>query len=214
MLYDIFLKPYESYSLLFIILEAIAAVFGIMSVWYARRNSILVYPTGIISTAMYVYILFVGGVYGDAVINIYYTAMSVYGWYTWAHMRCGDEKMPITLLGKKTWAFTVGFTVGNFCLFYFILEYLTDSIVPVLDAVTTALAFSAMYLMARKKLENWAFWIVCDVISIGLYVYKGLNVTALQYLVFLALAISAHFEWKRLYRIQQTEKRVRPDGTR
>ena len=78
LLYDIFLKPYESYSLLFIILEAIAAVFGIMSVWYARRNSILVYPTGIISTAMYVYILFVGGVYGDAVINIYYTAMSVY----------------------------------------------------------------------------------------------------------------------------------------
>ena len=122
--------------------------------------------------------------------------------------------MPITLLGKKTWAFTVGFTAGNFCLFYFILEYLTDSIVPVLDAVTTALAFSAMYLMARKKLENWAFWIVCDVISIGLYVYKGLNVTALQYLVFLALAISAHFEWKRLYRIQQTEKRGRPDGTR
>ena len=116
MLYDIFLKPYESYSLLFIILEAIAAVFGIMSVWYARRNSILVYPTGIISTAMYVYILFVGGVYGDAVINIYYTAMSVYGWYTWAHMRCGEEKMPITLLGKKTWAFTVGFTAGNFCL--------------------------------------------------------------------------------------------------
>lgn len=214
MLYDIFLKPYESYSLLFIILEAVASLFGIMSVWYARRNSILVYPTGIISTAMYVYILFVGGVYGDAVINIYYTGMSVYGWYTWAHMRRGEEKMPITLLGKKTWVFTIGFTAANFCLFYLVLEHLTDSIVPVLDAVTTALAFSAMYLMARKKLENWAFWIVCDVISVGLYVYKGLNVTALQYFVFLVLAVSAHFEWKRLYRQQQAGKQVPADGKR
>lgn len=205
MLYDFFIKPYESYSTFFIVLEAVAAFFGILSVWFARKNNIWVYPTGIISTAMYVYVLFVSGVYGDGVINIYYTGMSIYGWYTWLNAKGGGKELPITRLKKKGAVFTLGFTVLNFLLFYAILIH-TDSVVPTLDAVTTALAFSAMYLMARKKVENWAFWIACDVISIGLYVYKGLGVTSLQYLVFLILAISAHFEWVRLYRQQQKKE--------
>ena len=187
MLYDLFIKPYEEYSVLFILLEAVAAFFGILSVWFARKNNILVYPTGIVSTALYVYILFVSGVYGDGVINIYYTGMSLYGWYTWANVKNQGAELPITLLTRRGAFFTSGFTVS-------------------LDAVTTALAFSAMYLMARKKVESWAFWIACDVISVGLYIYKGLGVTALQYLVFLALAISAHFAWVRLYRAQQTKE--------
>ena len=203
MLYDLFLKPYEGYSTLFIVLEAIAAFFGIVSVWFARRNNIWVYPTGIISTALYVYILFVSGVYGDAVINIYYTAMSLYGWHIWLNIKGEGQALPITWLHRRGALFTGGFTLANFALFYIILQYYTDSIVPTLDAITTALAFSAMYLMARKKVESWAFWIACDVISVGLYIYKGLGVTALQYLIFLILAISAHFEWVRLYREQQ-----------
>ena len=206
MLYDLFIKPYEDYSTLFIILEAVAAFFGILSVWFARKNNIWVYPTGIVSTALYVYILFVGGVYGDGVINIYYTGMSIYGWYTWLNAKGGGAELPITRLHRKGALFTAGFTLLNFLLFYAILIH-TDSIVPTLDAITTALAFSAMYLMARKKVENWALWIACDVISVGLYIYKGLGVTSLQYLVFLALAISAHFQWVRLYRQQQQQKR-------
>lgn len=206
MLYDLFIKPYEDYSTLFIILEAVAAFFGILSVWFARKNNIWVYPTGIVSTALYVYILFVGGVYGDGVINIYYTGMSIYGWYTWLNAKGGGAELPITHLHRKGALFTAGFTLLNFLLFYAILIH-TDSIVPTLDAITTALAFSAMYLMARKKVENWALWIACDVISVGLYIYKGLGVTSLQYLVFLALAISAHFQWVRLYRQQQQQKR-------
>lgn len=207
MLYDFFIQPYESYSTLFIVLEAVAAFFGILSVWFARKNNILVYPTGIISTALYVYILFISGVYGDGVINIYYTGMSIYGWYTWANTKGGGTELPITRLKKKGTIFTLGFTVLNFILFYAILIH-TDSIVPTLDAITTALAFSAMYLMARKKVESWALWIACDVISVGLYVYKGLGVTSLQYFVFLILAISAHFEWVRLYRLQKQKETV------
>ena len=206
MLYDLFIKPYEEYSVLFILLEAVAAFFGILSVWFARKNNILVYPTGIVSTALYVYILFVSGVYGDGVINIYYTGMSLYGWYTWANVKNQGAELPITLLTRRGAFFTSGFTVSNFVVFYIVLRFYTDSIVPTLDAITTALAFSAMYLMARKKVESWAFWIACDVISVGLYIYKGLGVTALQYLVFLALAISAHFAWVRLYRAQQTKE--------
>lgn len=205
MLYDLFLKPYEGYPTLFIVLEAVAAFFGILSVWFARRNDIWVYPTGIVSTGLYVYVLFVSGVYGDGVINIYYTAMSIYGWYVWANSKGGGAEIPITRLGRKSGGFTAGFTVVNFILFHQILIR-TDSIVPTLDALTTALAFSAMYLMARKKVENWAFWIACDAISIGLYLYKGLGVTTLQYLVFLALAISAHFEWMRMLREQQQRR--------
>lgn len=207
MLYDLFLKPYQDYSVLFIVLESIAAFFGILSVWFARRNDIWVYPTGILSTGLYIYILFVSGVYGDGVINIYYTAMSVYGWYTWANAKGGGAELPITRLGRKGAGFTAGFTAVNFTAFYLVLRYCTDSIVPLLDALTTALAFSAMYLMARKKVENWTFWIACDVISIGLYVYKGLGVTAVQYLIFLAIAVSAHFEWMRMYREQKTPHR-------
>lgn len=203
MWYDLFLKPYEGYPVLFIALEAVAAFFGILSVWFARRNDIWVYPTGIVSTALYVYLLFVSGVYGDAAINIYYTSMSVYGWYTWANTKDGGAELPITRLSRKGAGFTLGFTLVNFSVFYLVLRYYTDSVVPMLDALTTALAFSAMYLMAKKKVENWVFWIVCDVISIVLYVYKGLGVTALQYLVFLAIAISAHYRWVRLYREQR-----------
>lgn len=209
-MYSWFLAPYENYTTLSIVLEALAAVFGILSVWFAKKNNIWVYPTGIISTATYVFLLVSWGVYGDAVINVYYTVMSVYGWWVWATLRKeGDgDSLRITRLSQQGWAFTGIFTVLNFLLFYFILSVYTDSTIPMLDAITTALAFSAMYLMARKKVENWAFWIVCDVISIGLYVYKGFGVTALQYLVFLVLAIFAHFAWVKMYSAQKEVKAV------
>ncbi|MDD4820528.1 MAG: nicotinamide riboside transporter PnuC [Flavobacteriales bacterium] len=209
-LYSWFLAPYQSYTLTSIVLEALAAVFGILSVWFAKKNNIWVYPTGIISTATYVFLLVSWGVYGDAVINVYYTVMSVYGWWVWANVRKGDDEdsLSITRLSHKGWSFTLVFTVINFAIFYFILSRYTDSTVPMLDAITTALAFAAMYLMARKKVENWAMWIACDVISVGLYIYKGYGVTALQYLVFLVLAVFAHFAWVKMYNEQKTQHKA------
>ena len=208
-LYSWFLAPYESYTVLNIVLEAMAALFGIISVWFAKKNNIWVYPTGIISTATYVFLLVSWGVYGDAFINVYYTVMSLYGWWVWATVRknANDDTLQITRLNKKGWTFVGVFSVVNFIIFSFILSNYTDSTIPLLDALTTALAFSAMYLMARKKVENWAMWIACDVISVGLYIYKGYGVTALQYLVFLVLAIFAHFAWVKMYNAQK-EKQV------
>ena len=201
-IYQWFLAPYEGYTPLFIALEAMSAFFGILSVWYIKKNSILGYPTGIISTATYVYLLYEWGIYGDAVVNVYYTAMSVYGWWVWATVRTDDseDKMPITRLDKKGLAFTVAFTVGNFLLFYLVLSRYTDSTVPMIDSITTALAFGAMWLQARKKLEHWSLWIACDVLSIGLYIYKGYGITALQYAIFLVLAIAAHYSWVKMYK--------------
>lgn len=201
-IYQWFLAPYEGYTPLFIALEAMSAFFGILSVWYIKKNSILGYPTGIISTATYVYLLYEWGIYGDAVVNVYYTAMSVYGWWVWATVRTDDseDKMPITRLDKKGLAFTVAFTVGNFLLFYLVLSRYTDSTVPMIDSITTALAFGAMWLQARKKLEHWSLWIACDVLSIGLYIYKGYGITSLQYAIFLALAIAAHYSWVKMYK--------------
>lgn len=161
MLYDLFLKPYECDSTLFIVFRSHRLPSSAFrSAYGSPAGTASGYiPPASTATALYVYILFVSGVYGDAVINIYYTAMSLYGWYVWLNVKGEGQVLPITRLHRRGALFTGGFTLANFALFYIILQYYTDSIVPTLDAITTSLAFSAMYLMARKKVENWAFWI-------------------------------------------------------
>ena len=210
-LYQWFLAPYEGYTPLFIFLEVMSAFFGILSVWYIKRNSIWGYPTGIISTATYVYLLYCWGIYGDAAVNVYYTLMSIYGWWVWATVRTDDsqDEMPITRLDRKGLYFTLSFTIGNFLLFYLVLSRYTDSTVPLVDSVTTALAFGAMWLQARKKLEHWSLWIACDVLSIGLYIYKGYGVTAVQYVIFLVLAVMAHFDWVKMYKASLSKSTAR-----
>jgi nicotinamide mononucleotide transporter len=224
-LLNFFVEPYQSASTLQITLELIAAFFGVISVFYAKKENILVFPTGIISTALYVYLLVQWDLYGDLIINIYYTLMSVYGWYMWS--RIVDDKqhhLPISTTNnrEKLKAFGIFLFTSIFVItvyrhynvmpnrlnFIESVDYaftnltagnLEDfrKITPFLDTFTTGIFFAGMWLMANKKIENWLFWIAGNVVSIPLYFVKGYGFTGIQYAIFLFLAFQGYYAWKK-----------------
>ncbi len=179
------------------LLEAVAVIFGLASVWYARLENILVYPTGIVSVIIYVYICFGAKLYADMGINAYYFVMSVYGWIVWSKKVDPTHHIPITRNSLSENISAVIILVLSFFVLRYVLVNYTDSDVPVWDSATTAVFFVGMWLMARKKLENWIAWIIADAVSIPLYFYKGLLLTSFQYMVFLALAIMGYIAWKK-----------------
>jgi nicotinamide mononucleotide transporter len=178
-------------------LEAIAVFFGLASVWYSKQEHIWVYPTGIISVLIYVYITFQYKLYADMGINGYYFVMSVYGWYHWTNTGDKDkEQIPISRNSRQENFVAVGIMIVSFMIIRFGLDF-TDSDVPGLDSFTTATAITGMWLMARKKIENWVAWIVTDIVAVPLYLYKGLPLTGFQYLIFTVLATWGYFSWKK-----------------
>lgn len=222
---DFFIEPYRSASVIHIILELLAASFGVASVFFAKKENILVYPTGIISTGIYVYLLSQWSLYGDLIINIYYTLMSIFGWYMWSKVDSNKNHMPISktsftdkLKAIGIFVFTSVFVIlvyrqynvmPNELNFVDSVKYvysnltsgnLTDfrKVTPFLDTFTTGVFFAAMWLMALKKVESWTLWILGDIVSIPLYFVKGYGFTGIQYLIFLILAIQAYNQWKRV----------------
>lgn len=192
-------SQYKDYPNYLIALELIAVVFGIISVLFARKNNILVYPTGLVSTILYVYILFEFQLYGDLIINFYYTIMSFLGWYLWSKTKEGEDEFPISTINRKeilvsTLIFTI--TLTFVALVYHFFDKFTDWTAYV-DALTTGLFFVGMWLMAKRKIENWILWIIADAISIPLYFYKGLTFSSFQFILFTIIAILGYKEWKR-----------------
>ncbi len=176
-------------------LEAIAVFFGLASVYYSMRENIRVFPTGIISTLIYVWICLQVGLYADMGINAYYFSMSIFGWYVWTHPKPGKAAVPVTWMQGREVVQALGLFLAAYALLYFLLRYYTDSDVPYWDSFTTAAAFVGMWLMARKKVENWIAWIVTDLVSVPLYFYKGLILTSFQFLVFTVLAVLGLIAW-------------------
>lgn len=192
-------EPYYSMDTHLIVLEMIAVLFGFFSVWYAKKEHIWVFPTGIISTALFVYILWVYSLLGDMLINAYYTALSVYGWWVWTRKDDLNNVVSISRTSpqeKRNSVFFFFITVLFVILVYRYFDKFT-SWTAYVDTITTAIFFVGMWLMAKKKIENWIFWIVGDLISIPLYWYKGLIFTSFQYLIFTAIALMGYMEWKR-----------------
>jgi len=178
-------------------LEAVAVLFGLLSVWYAKKENILVYPTGIISVLIYVYICLNFGLYADMGINAFYFVMSVFGWYKWTRKDQGDHYIPITNNGLKGHLLSSFGTIAFFFILRYVLTNFTDSTVPNWDSATTAIFLVGMWLMALKKIENWIFWIIGDLISIPLYFHKGLLLTSFQFTVFLIIAVMGYVEWRK-----------------
>lgn len=176
-------------------LEGIAVFFGIASVYYSMKENILVYPTGIISTLIYVWICLQVGLYADMGINTYYFAMSIYGWYIWSRPTQEGATLPVTWLNTQGVVGSILLFFGSYALLASILLRFTDSDVPYIDSFTTASAFVGMYLMAKKKVENWIAWIITDLVSVPLYFYKGLILTSFQFLLFTVLAIMGLVAW-------------------
>ncbi|UNY99521.1 nicotinamide riboside transporter PnuC [Zhouia spongiae] len=197
--FDWFFAQYDGVPLHIVIFEIIAVIFGFLSVWYSKRENILVYPTGIISTAIFVYILLVYGLLGDMMINAYYFSMSIYGWYFWTRKVDETHFVPITNINLREKNWSVLLFVATLLFVFLVYWYFEKwtSWTAYIDTVTTAIFFVGMWLMAKKKLENWIFWIIGDIISVPLYLYKGLIFTSFQYLLFTIIAIYGYKAWKK-----------------
>jgi len=198
-IFNFLFEQYSTYDSLDVFLEIVAVAFGFASVWYSKQNNILVFPTGIISTSIFVYLLFKWQLIGDMMINGYYFLMSLYGWYIWTRKVDGDHVTPISKTTKKE-QFTLVVIFGAALLLVYLIYQIFDmwtSWVAYVDTFTTALFFVGMWLMAKRKIENWYFWIIADVISVPLYFYKGFTFTSIQYLGFTILAIFGFLAWKK-----------------
>ncbi|MEP6616436.1 MAG: nicotinamide riboside transporter PnuC [Ginsengibacter sp.] len=179
------------------LLEYIAVIFGIASVIFSRMENLLVYPVGMVNTSIYIYLYLTHGLYADASVNFYYTVMSIIGWSMWAKKNGGHTALMITKSSKGDWKKTFIFFGACFLVLWLILKNFTDSTVPLADAFTSAAAFTGMWLMNKKKIENWIWWIITNLASIPLNFYKHLVFTSFQYLVFLILAVMGYITWKK-----------------
>ena len=198
-LYDFFLEAYSTYSKLDIGLEFIAFSFGIISVIFAKKENILVYPTGIICTVITVYLLYKAQYFGDMMMNIYYSLMSIYGWWNWSRIENDKYLLKITRFSKNDLGLTVFLFLLTITITYAVYTFnLTEIKIPnYIDIFTSGIFFTAMWLMANKKLESWVFWIIGDIITVPLYAYRGLGMLSLQYIIFTILAIQGYIEWKK-----------------
>lgn len=184
-------------------IEAIAVISGIVSVWYSRKENILVFPTGLLNTTIYIYLSLKGHLLGEASVNLYYTIMSLYGWFLWTRKNKTNHEfiLQITNSNTKERIQQFLFFAGVYVIIYFALVYLKQSFapeaIPWADALASASAYTAMWLMAKKKVESWFWWVVTNIASIPLYFIKGYTFTSVQFIVLLILAIAGWIEWSR-----------------
>jgi nicotinamide mononucleotide transporter len=186
--------------------EYIAAFTGIISVWYSRKENILVYPTGLINTIIYVYISVKQSLLGEASVNIYYTVMSIYGWLLWTKKDVQKHTiLKITTASGREWLEHIAFFAAFYTTIYFSLTYLKKDFapgaIPWADAFASATAFTGMWLMTKKKVESWYWWIATDLASIPLYFVKHYVFTSVYYLVLLIMAVAGLFEWMKKTRV-------------
>lgn len=183
-------------------LEYVAVGAGILSVWFSKKENILVYPVGLINTTFYVYLSIKGSLYGEAAVNFYYTVMSIYGWMLWAKKDQSNRiVLYITKSSGKEWLqhilFFAFFYVTIFSALTWLKTAFSANTVPVLDAFASATAFTGMWLMAKKKVESWYWWIATNITSIPLYFIKDYALTGVYYLILLVLAVLGLMEWKQ-----------------
>ena len=166
---------------------------------YAKKENILVYPTGIICTVITIYLLYRAQYFGDMMMNIYYSIMSIYGWWNWSRIKNNHYIVLITRTNKKEYLIASFFFLLTIGITYTVYKMNLDSLeIPnYIDIFTSGIFFTAMWLMANKKIESWTFWIIGDIITVPLYSYRGLGMLSLQYLIFLILAIQGYYQWKK-----------------
>ncbi|WP_378179433.1 nicotinamide riboside transporter PnuC [Aquimarina sp. SS2-1] len=198
-IFEFFFGQYAEYSTLDISLEVIAVIFGVASVFFAWFNKIWVYPTGLVSTSIYVYLLLKWSLLGDMMINAYYFIMSIHGWYVWTRKVDDTHTTPISRTNTKEKMTEIVIFVSTLVFVYFVYKTFDkwNDWTAYVDTLTTAIFFVGMWLMAKRKIENWIFWIIGDIISVPLYFYKGFTFSSFQYLIFTILAIQGYLAWKK-----------------
>lgn len=183
-------------------LEYVAVLFGIASVWFSRKENILVYPVGLINTVIYIYLSFKGSLFGEAAVNLYYTIMSIYGWLLWT--RKDQHLKPVVVItwsSKKEWVNELLFFTVFYIVIFAALTYLKKDFapgaIPWADAFASATAFTGMWLMAKKKVESWYWWIATNIASIPLYFVKQYVFTSVYYFILLIMAVWGLIEWMK-----------------
>nr|WP_315195222.1 nicotinamide riboside transporter PnuC [uncultured Flavobacterium sp.] len=204
-MFDYLFAQYKGYPVHEVYLELIAVFFGLCSVWYAKKDNIWVFPTGLISTFIYAYLLWQWSLLGDSMINVYYFIMSIYGWYHWTRKKNNIDEFPISTMNGKERVIAVIIFVLTIVFVVVIYLYFNKftSWYSYLDTLLTAIFFVGMWLMAKRKIENWIFWIIGDLLSIPLYFAKGYTFTSFQYIVFTIIAVYGFLEWKKILNSSQ-----------
>lgn len=197
---EFFIDAYKDASVTRIVLEFIVFVCGIASVVYARKENILVYPSGLVATVISTYLLWIAGYLGDMMINLYFSVMSIYGWWNWSRKRKNQKNLPISRTNFKEKIIGIALFFATIIVVFVIYKFFDYEIKKenYVDIVASGIFFTGMWYMANKKIENWTLWIIGDIIVTPIYAYRGLGMLSLQYLIFTVLAILAYLEWRRI----------------
>ena len=180
-------------------------IFSILYLYFSIRQNILLWPMGIASALLYMVVFFQSKFYADMGLNGYYVVISIYGWFLWKRGKEEQESgLPVSRLGKKNAAILLLITAVAFVGIGIVLKEYTDSPVPFWDAFTTAVSFTATWMLARKILENWILWIIVDLVSMGLYLYRGLYPTLLLFGIYTTMAVIGYYKWLRSYQSRST----------
>jgi len=190
------------------IIELSGALLGILYIFFSIRQHILTWPTGLLTSLLYIYVFFKSGFYADMGLQWYYAFISIYGWYYWLR---GDQKVknekeanvPVKRSSTELLKKITGATILIYAVILFILLKYTDSDVPFMDSLTTALSIVATWMLAKKYIEHWLIWIFTDLVSAGLYVYKGLWPTVILFIVYTVMAVTGYYEWKKNLKIPE-----------
>jgi nicotinamide mononucleotide transporter len=183
-------------------IELIGAILGLLYILFSIRQHILTWATGLLTSVLYIIVFFQSGFYADMGLQVYYVFISIYGWYFWLKgekkaARNSEQQVPVTRIKKWVLVKSAIVTLLIFLFLIFILKRFTDSTVPVMDSLTTALSITATWMLAKKYIEHWLIWIFVDFFSAGLYVYKNLWPTVVLFIVYAVMAIVGYLEWKK-----------------
>lgn len=185
-------------------LEWIAVAFGVTEVLLAKRNNILLYPAGIIGIILSLYLKLKVRLYAESLLSMYYLVMSIYGWVVWSKRKAKNETLPVSWTNKRELQIAFAIATLGYVILYFALINFTDSDVPILDAFVSSTAWAGMWLLARRKIENWIFLNVSNIVAIPLMWHKGYVMFALLTLFLFIVAIFGYFDWKKIYKKQLT----------
>ena len=180
-------------------IELLGAILGILYIVFSIRQNILTWPTGLLTSLLYIVVFFKSGVYAAMGLQVYYVFISIYGWYFWLKGKKTDNKsqLPVQTVNKKLWVKIGLFSILIYAAISFMLIKYSDSEVPYLDSLTTSLSIVATWMLAKKYIEQWIIWIFADLISSGLYIYKNLWPTVVLFIIFTIMAILGYIEWKK-----------------